>query len=305
MCNWCSENLVFHLLPILVSWPRGTYALPMPNSGCPITSEFTWSAGYHRQDTEETGPRSSWSSPLHLKGDKTPTQITQHFCVKTTETGGRLWPSGQYCIYRKGTCPGGKVYGFWKRPYMNLSFAIVVHEPWTFFFFRWFSFFPLVFFLCVMWSYFCKITKTVHFDPWPSQERVCKNLHGSDTKYDGDLKSFTDLTANVFIMKIWFDSRTKEGTWILRSDNKNIYNRVTRFKVVFSCVRQDFKKERSNGTTRTRKTTTWLKAFYLTVNTKRILFCSSAVDQMGQRKTLSSCPFASRFSSLSTQAVAR
>ncbi|RMX37048.1 hypothetical protein pdam_00022118 [Pocillopora damicornis] len=90
-----------------VSWPRGTYALPMPNSGCPITNEFTWSAGYHRQDTEETGPRSSWSSPLHLKGDKTPTQITQHFCVKTIETGGRLWPSGQYCIYRKGTCPDG------------------------------------------------------------------------------------------------------------------------------------------------------------------------------------------------------
>ena len=70
-------------------------------------------------------------------------------------------------------------------------------------------------------------------------------------------------------------------------------------------MRQDFKKERSNGTTRTRKTTTWLKAFYLTVNTKRILFCSSAVDQMGQRKTLLSCPFASRFSSLSTQAVVR
>ena len=153
MCNWCSENLVFHLLPILVSWPRGTYALPMPNSGCPITSEFTWSAGYHRQDTEETGPRSSWSSPLHLKGDKTPTQITQHFCVKTIETGGRLWPSGQYCIYRKGTCPGGKVYSFWKRPYMNLSFAIVVHEPWTFFFF----FFPLVLILSLGLFFLCYV----------------------------------------------------------------------------------------------------------------------------------------------------
>lgn len=90
-----------------MSWPRGTYGLPMPNSGCPTTSEFSWSEGYHRQDTEETGPRSSWSSPLHLKGDKTPTQITQHFCVKTNIVGGRLWPSGQYCIYRKGTCPNG------------------------------------------------------------------------------------------------------------------------------------------------------------------------------------------------------
>ena len=75
-------------------------------------------------------------------------------------------------------------------------------EPFFFFFFPLVLILSLGLFFCVMWSY-CKITKTVHFDPWPSQERVCKNLHGSDTKYDdGDLKSFTDLTANVFIMKI-------------------------------------------------------------------------------------------------------
>ena len=74
------------------------------------------------------------------------------------------------------------------------------HEP--------FSFFLLVLilalglFLYVMWSYSCKITKTVHFDPSPSQERVSKNLHGSDINYDdGDLKSFRDLKANVFIIR--------------------------------------------------------------------------------------------------------
>ena len=72
-------------------------------------------------------------------------------------------------------------------------------EP--FFFFAGSHSFPWSFF-CVMWSYFCKITKNVHFDPWPSLERVCKNLHGSDINYDDvDLKSFTDLTANVFIIK--------------------------------------------------------------------------------------------------------
>ena len=73
-------------------------------------------------------------------------------------------------------------------------------EP--FFFFSLVLILSLGLFFCIMWSYFCKITKTVHFDPWPSQERVCKNLHGSDINYDdGHLKSFTDLTANVFIIK--------------------------------------------------------------------------------------------------------
>lgn len=61
-------------------------------------------------------------------------------------------------------------------------------------------------------------------------------MYGFDIKYDGDFKSFIDLIVNVFIMKIWFDFWIKEGIWILRLDNKNIYNWVMRFKVVFFCV---------------------------------------------------------------------
>lgn len=61
-------------------------------------------------------------------------------------------------------------------------------------------------------------------------------MYGFDIKYDGDFKSFIDLIVNVFIMKIWFDFWIKEGIWILRLDNENIYNWVMRFKVVFFCV---------------------------------------------------------------------
>ena len=113
ICDVQESFFFFHCSPNLVKWPKGTYALPMPDSGCPITSEFSWLEGYFRQDTEDTGPLSSWSSPLHLKGEKKPNQITQHFCVKTNKTGKRRWPSGEYCIYKKGTCPRGKVISFW------------------------------------------------------------------------------------------------------------------------------------------------------------------------------------------------
>ena len=96
------------LLTNLEEWPSGTYAIPMPRSGCPVSTEFSWSEGLLRQDTEDSRPSNNWSSSLHLNGEKRDSTISQHFCVKTNNTGKPQWPAGKYCIYKKGKCPYGK-----------------------------------------------------------------------------------------------------------------------------------------------------------------------------------------------------
>ena len=80
----------------------------MPYSGCPVSTEFSWSEGLLRQDTEDSRPLNDWSSSFHLKGEKRDSTISQHFCVKTNKTGKTEWPAGSYCIYKKGKCPYGK-----------------------------------------------------------------------------------------------------------------------------------------------------------------------------------------------------
>lgn len=90
-----------------VRWPRGTYALPMPVTGCPQSRKLSWSKGHVRQNTEDTRPLSNWSRPVHLKGFRKNNVITQHFCVKENREGNRDWPKGKYCIYKKGKCPSG------------------------------------------------------------------------------------------------------------------------------------------------------------------------------------------------------
>ena len=80
----------------------------MPRSGCPVSTEFSWSEGLLRQDTEDSRPSNNWSSSLHLNGEKRDSTISQHFCVKTNNTGKPQWPAGKYCIYKKGKCPYGK-----------------------------------------------------------------------------------------------------------------------------------------------------------------------------------------------------
>ena len=100
--------IILFCLTNLVEWPRGTYAIPMPLSGCPVSREFSWSEGLLRQDTEDSRPLNNWSNSFHLKGEKGDSKISQHFCVKTNKTGKTQWPVGKYCIYKKGKCPFGK-----------------------------------------------------------------------------------------------------------------------------------------------------------------------------------------------------
>lgn len=91
-----------------VRWPRGTYALPMPDSGCPRSKRVSWSEGSLRQNTEDTSPLSNWSNPNHLRGHRKNNEITLNFCVKEKKGGNVDWPAGKYCIYKKGKCPNGK-----------------------------------------------------------------------------------------------------------------------------------------------------------------------------------------------------
>ncbi|XP_033119835.1 uncharacterized protein LOC117119126 [Anneissia japonica] len=98
---------------IPITWPIGTYSLPMVESkgtGCP-DSHFSWKAGSRFQDTENYLSDNHWSDPCHLRGPYKRNDITQNFCSKTVEYEDSYqweWGEGTYCIFKKGTsCPAG------------------------------------------------------------------------------------------------------------------------------------------------------------------------------------------------------
>jgi len=89
----------------VVAWPEGTYGLPMPQSGCP-NAEFTWQEGSRTQKTEQG---SYGSYKIHLAGIREIQSdiIMQNFCIKTSfpPYGDYSWSEGQYCIFKKDSCP--------------------------------------------------------------------------------------------------------------------------------------------------------------------------------------------------------
>ena len=98
---------------IPLTWPEGTYGLPMPKSGCPKSSNFPWHSGYRKHDTEDDDSNNKWSSPFDLAGPYYKNDMYQKFCMKTKHTASDYnlpWPKGQYCILKKGKCPGGLCY---------------------------------------------------------------------------------------------------------------------------------------------------------------------------------------------------
>lgn len=96
-------------LCVPLSWPFGTYGLPMTKSGCP-KGDF-WHEGTRYHDTEDSGSNNCWSNPYHLAGRVAKNNMEQKFCMKTlskTSTSDLPWPKGKYCIYKKGNrCPDG------------------------------------------------------------------------------------------------------------------------------------------------------------------------------------------------------
>ena len=95
-----------------MTWPLGTYGLPMPNAGCPRGTEVSWHSGNRFHDTEDSSSRNRWSSHYDLAGGKAANDMDRNFCIKTLARASEYsldWPKGQYCILKKGSCPRGRV----------------------------------------------------------------------------------------------------------------------------------------------------------------------------------------------------
>ena len=94
-------------LRIPLTWPKGTYGLPMPKSGCPKGKNVRWHEGTRYQDTEDYRSDNEWSAHHDLAGRAKKDDMEQKFCMKTLSDGILNWPKGKYCILKKGTCPKG------------------------------------------------------------------------------------------------------------------------------------------------------------------------------------------------------
>ena len=91
---------------IPLTWPTGTYGLPETTEGCPKASGFSWHKGIRHHDTKENNKRSriDLAGRYYDRGS-----MEQWFCIKTQPGSAYSlpWPKGQYCIFKKGKCPGG------------------------------------------------------------------------------------------------------------------------------------------------------------------------------------------------------
>lgn len=93
------------------TWPAGTYALPMADSGCPEGSGFNWYTGHRTEELERDQNENKHSPSIHLRTEIGKPEIKRYFCVKNStkaDEGKPKWPNGKYCIYKKGDfCPQG------------------------------------------------------------------------------------------------------------------------------------------------------------------------------------------------------
>ncbi|XP_015780331.1 PREDICTED: uncharacterized protein LOC107358228 [Acropora digitifera] len=98
-----------------IKWPAGTYGIPKPQTGCPSADGFQWITGSRSQDTNNYESKNRKSVSFHLEAVVDKKKVERSFCLKTVTTKDQnrtTWPSGQYCIYKKGSCPDGLNKGF-------------------------------------------------------------------------------------------------------------------------------------------------------------------------------------------------
>ena len=91
----------------LTQWPDGTYALPMARWGCPRG----WYSGWRYQSTEKRGNGNSQgiTSKMRVYVGR---DVRFFYCVKTIRGQNDIkWPTGTYCIAKKGKCPRGFISG--------------------------------------------------------------------------------------------------------------------------------------------------------------------------------------------------
>ncbi|GFO21126.1 Apextrin [Plakobranchus ocellatus] len=103
---------------LLMLWPRGSYGLPKPATGCPFTTRSRWQAGERRHHTESIDRNKDAVSPgnhleqpvLYRIWDKN--FVFQRFCMRTLDVSfGPDWPKGSYCINKYSDCPEGFSWG--------------------------------------------------------------------------------------------------------------------------------------------------------------------------------------------------
>ncbi|CAH3171752.1 unnamed protein product, partial [Porites lobata] len=100
------------LPPSGVEWPSGTFGIPRPRLGCPRSKNVTWSTGWRFQDTEDVYPNNYHSQNFHMNSSVMKDDVNRTFCIATENIGKKSWPKGQYCIYKRGTCPKGLTEGY-------------------------------------------------------------------------------------------------------------------------------------------------------------------------------------------------
>ncbi|XP_062501798.1 uncharacterized protein LOC134178898 [Corticium candelabrum] len=105
------------LLTLPVAWPRGTYGLVRPTSGCPEGTNSRWEFGWRKHDTEDGDSSNEWSSSYSLSGWKAKNDMQWEFCIKVSNGENKVnyqWPKGTYCILKKDFCPdnfdGSEIY---------------------------------------------------------------------------------------------------------------------------------------------------------------------------------------------------
>ena len=102
-------------LTLSLAWPKGTYGLVKPSSGCPQGSNSRWDSGWRKHDTEDKNSNNQWTSSYNLAGWKESNNMQWEFCMKVSNGLNNInypWPKGSYCILKKGDCPHQFRYGW-------------------------------------------------------------------------------------------------------------------------------------------------------------------------------------------------
>ncbi|XP_052063525.1 uncharacterized protein LOC127703117 [Mytilus californianus] len=92
-----------------VQWPKGSYTLVKPKTGCPSR----WREGWRKQDNEDE--RNSNVMPFgHNFYGQFGRDMSFQYCTKDGHaiSGTQHWPRGNYCIVRQGISypPGIYIY---------------------------------------------------------------------------------------------------------------------------------------------------------------------------------------------------
>ncbi|XP_063443354.1 uncharacterized protein LOC134723741 [Mytilus trossulus] len=85
-------------------WPKGSYTLVKPRSGCPSG----WWEGWRKQDNEDERPNNGITFGHNFYGSFGKDMVF-YYCTKDGHVPGtEHWPKGNYCILRQGvSCPPG------------------------------------------------------------------------------------------------------------------------------------------------------------------------------------------------------